>query len=123
MAYYVCSGAKMKCTMGSSQSSLIVLPTRTIMLHGSYMGNIMDFKPMVNITPFGMCRSLANPVVAAATAANLGRLQPMPCIPNTVSPWMNGKTDVILKGQPAMLNNCKLMCMWAGNISLCDSGQ
>ena len=31
--------------------------------------NIMDNKPMLNILPFGMCASLANPTVAAATTA------------------------------------------------------
>ena len=123
MATYVCSGARMKCTMGSAPSMLTVLPTRTITLAGKPQANISDYQPMVNIAPFGMCKSLANPTVAAATAANLGRLQPMPCIPNTVVPWMPGKPDVLLKGQPALLDNCKLQCMWAGTISLISNGQ
>lgn len=93
------------------------------MLAGKPQANISDHQPMVNIAPFGLCRSLANPTVAAATAANLGRLQPMPCIPNTVAPWMPGKPDVLLKGQPALLDNCKLQCMWAGTISLVSNGQ
>lgn len=123
MATYVCSTARMKCTMGSAPSMLTVLPTRTIMLAGKPQANISDHKSIVNIAPFGLCKSLANPTVAAATAANLGRLQPMPCIPNTVTPWMPGKPDVLLKGQPALLNTCKLQCLWAGTISLTTNGQ
>ena len=110
--------------MGDQQSDLgVIHPIKPVYLHGENMANIMDNKPMMNIMPFGQCRSLANPTVAAATAANLGRLQPMPCIPNTVSPWMSGKMDVFVKGQPALLNNDKLMCMWAGVIEIIDEGQ
>lgn len=123
MANYVCNGAKTKCSMGDSPSTLMILPERKIQLDGQFMANIMDFKPMTNIKPFGMCRSLVNPTVAAATAANLGRLQPMPCIPNTTSPWVQGETGVLLKGQPALLDNCKLQCMWAGMIELTNDGQ
>ncbi|MDR2010222.1 MAG: DUF4280 domain-containing protein [Bacteroidales bacterium] len=124
MPYYVCKGAKLKCSMGSAQSDLgVVHPVKPDYLHGENMANIMDHKPMVNIKPFGQCKSLANPTVAAATAANMGRLQPMPCIPNTVTPWMNGKTDVLVKEQPALLNTCKLTCMWSGVIEITDEGQ
>ena len=123
MATYVCSSAQMNRSMGSAPAALTVLPIRTIFLAGKPKANISDHQPMVNIAPFGLCRSLANPTVAAATAANLGRLQPMPCVPNTPSPWMGGKMDVIEKGQPALLNTCKLQCLWAGTIELITNGQ
>jgi len=84
---------------------------------------MMDFKPMINIMPFGLCSSLANPTVAAATAAAGGTLQKMPCIPATVAPWFNVKMDVLLEMFPAMLNCSKTMCMWAGTISITDDGQ
>ncbi len=42
-------------------------------------------KPFVSIMPFAMCTSPANPTVAAATAAAMGVLTPMPCIPVTNS--------------------------------------
>ena len=87
------------------------------------MANISDHKSMVNIAPFGKCRSLANPVVAAATAAHHGHLTPMPCIPNTPQPWMLGKTNVIEKGNAALKKDCKLRCMWAGIISINTDGQ
>lgn len=123
MATYVCGTAQMQCNMGSTPSVLSVLPVRTILLSNKPMANISDNQPMVNIASFGLCRSLANPTVASATSAAMGALTPMPCIPNTTSPWLNGKTDLLLKGQPALLDNCQLICNWAGNIKLNSNGQ
>jgi hypothetical protein len=120
MPKYVCKGAKLKCSMGDSPSELFVLPDKASFLSSNDIANIMDYKPMVNIKPFGQCKSPANPTVAAATAANLGKLQPMPCIPNTTAPWMNGKTGVNAKGFPVLMSNGKLMCMWAGIIEITD---
>jgi hypothetical protein len=71
MANYVCKGAKLKCSFGSSSSDLnIVHPEKPVYLFGNNAANIMDYKPMVSILPFGMCKSRVNPTVAAATAAN-----------------------------------------------------
>ena len=118
MSYYVCKGAKLKCSMGDSPAELNVLPGKFGCLGGEDIANIMDNKPMVNIKPFGQCKSLANPTVAAATAANLGKLQPMPCIPNTITPWINGKTNVNANGFPVLMKESKLMCLWAGTIEI-----
>jgi hypothetical protein len=85
--------------------------------------NIMDNKPMVNILPFGMCTSLANPTVASATAAAMGVLTPMPCIPVTPAPWAPGAPTVLLGSMPALDNTSKLMCTWAGIISVIYPGQ
>jgi len=78
---------------------------------------------MVNIKPFGQCSSLANPVVAAATSANYGRLQKMPCIPNIPFPWLNGKMNLIIKGSQALLSTSKCTCVWAATIEVADPGQ
>lgn len=120
---YVCNGAQMFCSKGTSTANLTVLPDRKILLDGQPMANIMDFKPGTNIPSFGLCTSLSNPVVKAATDANLGVLTPMPCIPNTIAPWQNGKNELSLKNAPALCQDCKLSCKWAGTISLVDSGQ
>jgi hypothetical protein len=106
--------------MGDSQAKLNVMPGKFGFFGGQDMANIMDNKPMVNILPFGQCQSLANPTVAAATSANFGKLQPMPCIPNTATPWMNGKTNVNASGYPVLMTNSKLMCIWAGMIEITD---
>ena len=120
---YVCSGATMRCTMGEKPAKLTVLPTRTVFLCGQPMANISDHKSMVNLAPFGRCRSLGYPATASATAAHHGHLTPMPCIHNTPLPWMNGKTDNIDKNSPALLKSCKLQCMWGGTITFVDDGQ
>ena len=83
MPNHVCMGALLQCSFGVAPSSLVVLPVNKMMTSFVPAANIMDHKPMVNIMPFGMCTSPSNPVVAAATAAALGVLTPMPCIPNT----------------------------------------
>jgi hypothetical protein len=85
--------------------------------------NIMDYKPLVNILPFVMCSSMANPTVAAATAAALGVLTPMPCIPNTIAPWTPGCPTVLIGNQPALNDSSMLMCMWGGVIQIKQAGQ
>ena len=112
---YVCSGATMKCTMGTSTARLTVLPIRTVYLTGQPMANISDHLTMINLAPFGRCRSLGFPATAAATAAHHGHLTPFP--------WMNGKNDYIVKGNPALLKSSTCQCMWGGTISLVTDGQ
>jgi len=110
--------------MGDCPSDLKVLHVgTTVSLGDNFMACIMDHQPMMNVQPFGQCQSILNPMVAAATAANFGVLRPMPCIPNTPSPWMNGKMDVLVKGHPALLDCSKLMCVWAGMVEITDDGQ
>jgi hypothetical protein len=123
MAMNVCHGAMLKCSFGAAPSSMVVLPVKMVNTSNVPAANIMDHVPMVNIMPFGVCTSLANPTVAAATAAALGVLTPMPCIPATVSPWVPGTPTVMLANQPALNNTSKLMCMWAGVIEVIYAGQ
>lgn len=120
---YVCSGAMMRCTMGTTPARLTVLPIRTVFLTGQPMANISDHQTMVNLAPFGLCRSLGFPATASATAAALGTLTPMPCMHNTPFPWMGGKNDYIVKGEPALLKSSTCSCMWGGTISIVDDGQ
>src|SRR5271165_6232633 len=124
MPMQVCMGATMMCTFGMAPSSLVVLPPpKMAMTNQMPDANIMDHIPMVNIMPFGMCTSLANPVVAAATAAALGVLTPMPCIPATPAPWVTGAPTVLMGNSPALDNVSQLMCMWAGVITFETPGE
>jgi hypothetical protein len=122
MAIQVAMGATLQCSFGAAPSSLIVLPQNRT-LTGTPDANIMDNKPLVNIMPFGMCSSLANPAVASATTAALGVLTPMPCVPVIPAPWVPGSPTVLIGNMPALDNNCKLMCAWAGVIQIVNPGQ
>ncbi|MCQ2337675.1 MAG: DUF4280 domain-containing protein [Paludibacteraceae bacterium] len=120
MGKFVTNGALLRCTMGAAPVPLTVVGMRP-MCQNMPMANIMDFAPMVNIKPFGVCRSMANPTVASATAAAMGVLTPMPCIPVITGPWSPGGQEKICNF-PALLDNCKCMCAYGGNISITFPG-
>ncbi len=122
MGKLVCAGAMLKCSFGMAPGTLNVLPLNRV-LSGAPAANIMDNVPMMNIMPFGMCQSLANPMVAAATAAAMGALTPMPCIPMTTAPWVPGSPTVMIANMPALNDGSKLMCNWAGVIEVSMPGQ
>jgi len=122
MGQLCCMGAMMKCSFGAAPSTLVVLPANAV-LTGTPAANIMDNKPIVNIPPFGMCNSMSNPVVAAATAAALGAMTPMPCVPLTTAPWAPGSATVLIANMPALNNSSKLMCSWGGIIEISMAGQ
>src|ERR1700751_6031978 len=123
MPSQVCMGAMMMCTFGMAPSSLVVLRVNRVLTDQVPDANIMDHVPLVNIMPFGMCMSPANPTVAAATAAALGVLTPMPCIPNTPAPWVPGAPTVLLGNMPTLDNTSQLMCIWGGVITFTYPGE
>ena len=57
----------------------------------------------------------------AATAAAMGVLTPMPCVPVIAAPWAPGGQERIAN-MPALLDNCKCICNWGGNISVTMPG-
>ncbi len=123
MSFQVCMGATMQCSFGMAPSSLVVLPTNRVVTNQVPDANIMDHVPMVNIMPFGMCQSILNPTVASATAAAMGVLTPMPCIPNTPAPWVPGAPTVLLGNFPSLDNTCVLNCLWGGVIQFTNAGE
>lgn len=123
MGLLVVSGAMMQCSFGMAPSSLVVLPTSMVNAGGPPAATIMDYAPMVNILPFAMCSSMANPTVASATAAAMGALTPMPCIPATAAPWAPGNPQVLIGSMPALTDGSKCMCSYGGSISILMAGQ
>ena len=122
MAFLACGGASLQCSFGAAPSTLNVLPVNRV-LTGMPVANIMDGKPFLNVLPFGTCMSMANPMVAAATAAALGVLTPMPCLPMTMAPWVPGVPTTLIGNMPALDMNSKLMCSWGGVIQILAPGE
>ena len=120
----VSSGALITCSfaMPPVPMPLTVVPMGTPVTCDTPAGNIQASLPMANIPSFGMCVSLANPQVAAATSAALGVLTPQPCIPVIPTPWTPGATKVTINGQPALHSACQTMCQWAGVITITSPG-
>lgn len=124
MSTKVCATAMLKCSFGMAPSVLNVLPVNRVCCNSVLpAANIMDNKPFLNILPFGMCSSPANPMVAAATVAALGVLTPMPCIPVTVAPWIPGAVRTLTGSMPALTKDSMLMCNWAGVITVSSPGE
>jgi hypothetical protein len=109
------------CSFGMAPSKLSPLPTPRVMIEGRPAATVTDSVAMVNIPPFAMCTSLANPTVAAATSAALGVLTPMPCVPLT-TPWQPGAPLTLLGGVPALVSGSICTCAWGGVIQMTMSG-
>lgn len=121
MGTLVCGGAICSCSFGMMPSTLLVTPENKVMTTGA-LATIMDNVPLKNIMPFGMCSNPANPTVAAATAAALGVLTPMPCMPVCAGPWAPGAVKVLIANKPALTNTSKLMCAYGGVIQINSPG-
>lgn len=106
----------MFCDMGVAPSALIVEPLG-VFANDLPVGTMVDVIPMVNIPPFVLCHSPANPMVIALTAAALGVPTPAPCIPAPVSPWIS-PSNVLIDGIPVLTEGATCMCAWAGTIEL-----
>ncbi len=118
----VVSGTCM-CSFGAAPAPLKVTSNTTVLAEGKPVGTIQDVQGIVNIGPFGLCSSLANPAVASATAAALGVLTPQPCVPVPAGTWIPTKPKVLIGGKPCLTNDCKMMCAYAGAISITMPGQ
>jgi hypothetical protein len=120
----VVSGAQVTCTFGVAPSALTVVPAGSVLqAGGQLLARIVDFAPMVNVSPFGMCTTPSNPQVAAATSAAQGVLTPQPCIPVITAPWTPGSPKVSAGGVPALTSTSTCMCAWGGSISIVQAGQ
>jgi hypothetical protein len=118
MVHAVPHGSLSRCSKGSNPSRLNILPITRVFVEGNPLGNIQDKEPFLNIHPYGICFSMENPEVIAATAAALGVLVPMPCVPMICTPWiLTSRTRV--GGHFMGLNKrAKNICVWAGHLEI-----
>lgn len=120
MAEMLTTGCLLKCSQGMTPSVFIALemPGKPVILGAMTTATIMEIAPFENILPFGMCKSLANPEVAAATAAADGDLTPMPCVPVVPAPWEPPSEILFYAGLPLATVQSKCLCTWAGEIAV-----
>jgi len=124
MGVVVVSGAQLMCPFGTAPGTLNTSSQVTALGCSKPVATIMDIAPGSNITPFGMCCSLVNPQVAAATAAALGVLTPQPCAMMPAGPWRATKPTVLVGGKPVLTQDSMLTCgMGMGMISIVSPGQ
>jgi len=60
--------------------------------------------------------------VAAATAAALGVLTPMPCVPAITAPWTPMAPQTLAGGAPVVVAGAQCFCAFAGVISITMPG-
>ncbi len=123
MSELVTAGGTAMCSMGTAPAPVKVTSQTKVLAQGKPAATITDCQGGANIGPFGMCTSLANPAVAAATAAALGVLTPQPCMPMPAGTWIPTKPKVLIGGKPCLASDCKMMCAYAGSVSVTFPGQ
>ena len=125
MGEIVVNGATLICdkAVPPGSATLVVLPSSLVDSNGKPMATIMDYKPLANVPPFGMCTSQLNPATAAATATALGTPTPGPCTPNLPAPWTPGSSTVMVGNKAALTANSTCKCLAGGSISIKAAGQ
>lgn len=124
MGLLAATGAQLICPFGTAPGSFNAMTKPTVQAGGKPAGTIKDMAAMTNITPFGMCTSLANPQVAAATAAALGVLTPQPCMPSAAGTWTSAAPKVLIGGVPCLCTGAVLTCVnGMGVIQITNPGQ
>ncbi|HET6869918.1 MAG TPA: DUF4280 domain-containing protein [Solirubrobacteraceae bacterium] len=120
----VSAGAMVSCSMAmpTVQVPLATTPKSTEVNVDTPAASVDDYVPLTNIPTFGMCGAIANPAVAAATAAKSGAFTPAPCTPAVSTPWTPGATRVKVGGQPALHGGCQAICAWGGVITISSPG-
>jgi len=125
MGYFVFNGVKLECSMGDMESYLEVPdPEGAGFISGEKAANIKDCIPILNIRPFGRCKSPLYPPTASATALNFGVLQPMPCtVPNIIGDkWENWEeSGLYIRGAPVLMHSATLNCIFSGTIAITEN--
>ena len=107
-------GFQCQCSFGVAPAMIPAMKQTQVLAGKKPVATIMDNMPL----PFGMCSSIANPAVAAATSAASGVLTPQPCTPVIPAPWAPGSPTVLIGGNPVLHNSCQLMCAYGGVIQV-----
>ena len=117
MANPVVQTATCTCSFGAAPAVLTGTSQQTVSICKMPAATIQDGAALSNVPTFGMCSNPANPTVASATAAAMGVLTPMPCVPATVA-WAPGCPTVTVCKRPLLNSTSKLTCSYGGVIQV-----
>lgn len=117
----VVHGAMLKCSEGLAPATFAV-PMQKSSSETFRVGTVQDNVPMVNVPAFGMCKTQANPQVAAATSAASGVLTPMPCVPIISAPWSGGSSISSTEAKALLVEDSTCSCQWGGRIEVTEPG-
>ncbi|GAB2618872.1 DUF4280 domain-containing protein [Pseudactinotalea suaedae] len=115
------TGGTLMCPFGAATSAVVGLASPTVLIEGKPAVTMRDNLPMANVPSFGLCSSPSNPTVVAATAAAMGVLTPMPCVP-VLTPWTGTATRTLVGGAPALAAGSMCTCVYGGVIQLVNPG-
>jgi hypothetical protein len=120
MTELLTSDTLLACSFGEAPAPFqaLDLPGKMVIMGAFTTATIEEIAPEVNIPTFVMCSSMANPEVASATAAALGVLTPMPCVPLIAAPWDPPSGIMTYNGVPLATVSSKCLCSWGGEISV-----
>jgi len=107
-------GAGLMCSVGAAPGRLSFAdPSRS-------SATVKDCAPHQNVLPFGMCMSMANPMVQAGIAASQGVMTPCACMPVITGQW-SPSLPIENLGKPpapAIDTGSILHCAWGGIIRI-----
>ncbi|OAI41312.1 hypothetical protein AYO40_03390 [Planctomycetaceae bacterium SCGC AG-212-D15] len=72
------------------------------------VATVMDFAPVANVVPFGICQQLTK--MASGV--------PTPCVPAPTGPWMPGSLVESILGLKVLTADSQLICGVGGQISI-----
>jgi hypothetical protein len=113
MAEYITNGAKLKCSVGQQETSLIVTNAKKVSIQSLAVANETDKEIINNVPIFGECKLQPN-----------GSGGFLPC--NTkpaILQWQACKSDVNIGGTKAVIDTSFLTCSVGGIIKPSNSGQ
>ena len=126
---YVIEGAKLFCSLGSTECLLNPYDDRHVYAENQRMGNCMDYGRSCFVGNFGACRSehllkkreeplnLTSPSLKTSIGFSV-------CSVEAVQPWQNVKEDVFLGKHEALLEDSYIVCKNGfGIITPVTSGQ
>lgn len=122
MGQLVVTGGNALCTFGTTPGTITATSQQKVLTDGKPVATIMDFNPQ-SVTSFGLCSSMGNPAVQAATAAAMGVLTPQPCVLAPAGTWKPTKVTVTAGGSPVLTNECQGTCLYGGCITITNPGQ